>query len=750
MSDATLLIEIGCEELPYRFCESALRQLGGDRGGGQGDEPGLVERLLTEARLLPQDFRRDDLRVLVSPRRIAVLVPGVPARQQAETQRSRGPRVSVAFGPDGTPTKAGEGFARGRGLAVADLGRETVDGVEFVAAEVEAPREETLAVLPELVARLIAGIQVPRGMRWGRRPQAADDYLRFARPIRWVVAKLGEDTARAPFYDLEIGEASDGHRVLGAPVFIDEADHYERHLAEQRVVVDQTERRRLIVAGLDGAAKDAGGVWFDPGDVLAEAVYLAEWPSVARGAFDERHLCLPRAVLVTAMQSHQRYFPVRTSEDALLPVFLYVSNGDPAAADLVTRGNQRVLDGRLDDAEFAYDRDLAEGLPAMAGRLGAVVFHEKLGSLADKAHRLGGLVAGLAAGTAARGDAGAPPDAGSLGGNGSGAAHGDEPGAHLRRAAELAKADLVSQVVIEFPSLQGAMGETYARAAGEPEAVARAVGEQYLPLSATAPVPATLAGGLLAVAEKADNIAGAWVAGEKPSGSRDPYGLRRAAMGIVRIALQHSLRIPVRGLLGSALDQYEAQGTVELAPDARAATLSETEAFVFERLQALLLDEGLPFAVVEAALGATVGDVPALAARARVFAALAGRDILVDVAVAYDRCASLASRAGGGAGGAPAAPDPALFSGEAERVLAAALAEVAPAVQDALAHLEIESALAAAAPLRQAVDRYFEDVLVMDPNEKTRDNRLAQLAAVTDLLGRIGELGRLPLQDEKR
>jgi glycyl-tRNA synthetase beta chain len=751
VSGATLLIEIGCEELPYRFCESVLRQLGGD-----GDGPGLAERLLAEARLLSKDFGRDDLRVLVSPRRIAVLVRHVPTRQEAETQRSRGPRVSVAFGPEGAPTKAGEGFARGRGVTVAALGRETVDGVEFVVAEVEAAREETLAVLPGLVARLIAGIQVPRGMRWGRRPEDAADYVRFSRPIRWVVAKLGEDTARAPFYDLEIGEISDGHRVLGSPVTIDESDHYERHLREQGVIVDQEERRRLIVAGLDRAAKDAGGVWFDPGDVLAEVIYLAEWPSVARGAFDERHLRLPREVLVTAMQNHQRYFPVRAADDdALIPVFLYVSNADPEAADLVTRGNQRVLDGRLADAEFAYDRDVAEGLPAMAGRLGAVIFHEKLGSLADKAHRLGGMVAGLAGGAAARGEAGAPTEAGgssgdASGGDGSGARPDDELGAHLRRAAELAKADLVSQVVIEFPSLQGTMGGIYARAAGEPETVAGAVGEHYLPLSATAPVPGTLAGGLLAVAEKTDNIAGAWVAGEKPSGSRDPFGLRRAAMGIVRIALQYGLRIPVRGLLGSGFDQYEAQGAVELAPDARDTMLDETEAFVLERLQALLLDEGLPFVVVEAALGATAGDVPALAARARAFAALAGRDILDDVAVAYDRCASLASKAGGGAGGAPVAPDPALFSDEAETVLAATLAEVAPAVEDALGRLEIENAVRVAAPLRPAVDRYFDAVLVMDPDDKIRLNRLAQLAAVTGLLGRIGELDRLPLQDEGR
>src|SRR5450759_2251341 len=235
-------------------------------------------------------------------------------------------------------------------------------------------------------------------MRWGSRPAGEADYLRFSRPIRWLVCKLGGKTVEATFYGLTSGDVTQGHRVLGAPSIIDKAEHYEKHLAEQKVVVSQQERRRLIVEGLDARAAELGGEWSDPGDVLSEAVYLAEWPSVARGALADGHLRLPAPVLITAMQSHQRYFPVRDGDGRLLPAFLYVSNADPRAADLVTRGNERVLGGRLGDAEFAYDRDVAEGLDTMADRLGDVVFHEKLGSLADKAHRLQGLVAGLAAG----------------------------------------------------------------------------------------------------------------------------------------------------------------------------------------------------------------------------------------------------------------------------------------------------------------------------------------------------------------
>ena len=714
----TLLVEIGTEELPYKVCESVIRQL-----EGTPDQPGLALSLLGEQRLLEEGAAA---RVLVSPRRIAVLVDGVPAEQLAQVQEFRGPKAEIAYAADGTLTKAGAGFARSKGAAAEDIRREVVDGTEFVVVSVEAGRRAAREVVPELIARLITGLQIPRGMRWGAVPDGARDYLRFSRPIRWLVAKLGDETLRGEFYGLPLGDVSRGHRVLGAPVTVADAGDYERLLADQKVVVSQAERRRRITAGLDAAAAELGGEWSDPGDVLAEAVYLAEWPSVARGGFKERHLRLPAEVLVTAMQSHQRYFPVRDADGSLLPAFLYVSNGDPAAAPLVTRGNERVLDGRLDDSEFAYDRDLAEGLPAMGERLGAVVFHEKLGSLADKAGRLGGLVAALSGGS------------GVASGNGSG----DSMAETLRSAARLAKADLVSQVVIEFPVLQGVMGGLYAEAAGLGDAVARAVGEHYRPLSATAPLPGTVAGALLAVADKLDNIAGAWVAGEKPSGSRDPYGLRRAAMGIVRIALEFGLRFPLAGLLAAAVDQFELQGSEGLDDARRAAIAAETGAFVRERLQVLLLDEGLPFSSVEAAMGAPAGDLPALAARARTFAAMAGREVFEDAVIAYNRCAALAAK---DPDAGSRAVDPALFTDDAERELAAAFDAAREPLLDALGNLELESAVEAAAGLRPAVDRYFDAVLVMDPDDAVRANRLAQLAAVTGLVGRIGEFSRLPL-----
>ena len=303
---STLLVEIGCEELPYKVCESVVRQLDGPE-----DEPGLLGRLLEEARLLASGAT--SVRVLVSPRRIAALVADVPPRQTPLVQEFRGPRVEVAYGPDGRLSKAGEGFARSRGARPEDVRRSVVDGTEFVVVTVEAERRDAAAVLPDIVAGVVRGLQIARGMRWGSRPAGEDEFLRFSRPIRWVLCKLGAETVQGSFYGLAFGDVTQGHRVLGAPLVVDTADHYEKHLREQKVVASQHERRRLIVEGLDERAAALGGRWSDPGDVLAEAVYLAEWPSVARGAFAERHLRLPDAVLVTAMQSHQRYFPVRAA-----------------------------------------------------------------------------------------------------------------------------------------------------------------------------------------------------------------------------------------------------------------------------------------------------------------------------------------------------------------------------------------------------------------------------------------------------
>ncbi len=727
---STLLFEIGCEELPATVCVSIERQLLGAASGAaaakaEGAEAGIVRRQLEAHRLWPA--RGATLRVLVSPRRIGILVDGVPTRQTVCVQRFRGPRAAVAFDDAGAPTRAGLGFATAKGVQPQDLGREEIDGTEFVTAEVEEPRRGAGAVVPDVCTAILEQIHVPRGMRWGARPPGAQEYLRFSRPIRWLVCKLDARTVPFAFYDMQAGELSHGHRVLGGAFGVTAATEYESLLEGQGVIVDQQRRRRLIEAGLDEQAAQCGGEWFDPGDVVSEATYLAEWPTVHHGTFAEDKLRLPADVLITAMQSHQRYFPVRDAGGALLPVFLYVSNADPAHADLITAGNRRVLEGRLDDAGFAYDRDVAEGLEAIGAKLGAVVFHEKLGTLADKTTRLQELAAKLAE---LPGVTNAATDA-------AGAADSPALADTIVRAAGLAKADLASGVVQEFPVLQGRMGELYAQAAGLPDEVAAAVGEHYRPLSATAPVPATLGGALLAVADKIDNIVGAWVAGEKPTGSRDPYGLRRAAMGLVRIALEYRLTLSIAALIEAAREAYERQGRELPGGDA----VGEMLAFIWERLEVLLLDEGLDYDSVEAALGSSATDVPGVAARARAIAGRRERPSFTDVVTVYNRCASLAAKAGASAGRVSGS----LLIEPAERSLYDAHVAVEPRVHAALDAGDVVVAVDLAATLREPVDRYFDDVLVMDGDPDIRQNRLAQLAAVRDLLRGIGDLSRIPV-----
>ncbi len=370
-----LLLEVGCEELPSSACREIVEQA-----------PGLYAAALEALGL-----EGGAVSVSVAPRRFAIHGAGLPAELAASSRTVRGPAASAAFGPDGAPTKAAEGFARGQGLAVADLVVRDDGGRDFVFAEIAQPGRPLDELVPEIAARIVNGLRFSKTMRWG-----AGTGLRFSRPVRWIVAKLDDRTVPFDLHDLRAGDLSQGHRFLGAPATIATAGAYGETLRGAAVIASHDERRATILAGLDAAAAAAGGTWSDPGGKLEEVLFLVEWPSVITGRFDERHLRLPARVLVTAMQGHQRYFPLRDAAGELLPAFLAVSNGDPAHAAIITRGNEGVLDARLQDAEFSFDKDLEAGLAALDARLDAIVFHKSLGTMADKRDRLVASVADLA------------------------------------------------------------------------------------------------------------------------------------------------------------------------------------------------------------------------------------------------------------------------------------------------------------------------------------------------------------------
>jgi glycyl-tRNA synthetase beta chain len=681
---STLLIEIGCEELPANACDAALAQAAP-----------LVERLLREHRLAP-----GAVRALVSPRRIAVLAEDVPETQAADLLVHRGPPESVAFGPGGEISKAGAGFARRHNRAAHELVRR--DGFVFVEADAEA--RPATDVLPEIVRGLVEGLAFPKNMRWGTQS------LRFARPIRWLVCLHGGNVTDVELAGVRSGRTSQGHRLLGGPVELREPDGYERALLDEYVVADAEDRAQRIRTGLD---QHPG--WADPGGVLSEVVHLVEWPSVLCGSFPERFLELPDRVIITVMQSHQRYLPVLDADGRPTARFCFVANSHPDAGETVIKGNERVVRGRLDDAAFSLAKDLEVGLEGLAEGLARISYHARAGSLADRTARLERLVSALAEAlgidTVER--------------------------EHASAAARLAKGDQASRLVGEFAELEGYVGAVYARRAGLPEPVAVAIAEQYLPAAAGAAPPASVAGALLALADKLDSLATAFGLGEQPTGSRDPYGLRRAAAGVVSIVLDRGWSLELSELVAADVRQHVAQGS-----DMRRTTdevVGEVVSFVLDRVDAALAAQSVPTETLRAARGAGTMDPLAHAELARALHA-AGPE-LAAARAGLERCRRIASKFH-----AEAAPvlTPGMLRDEAEIELVRALDLVAPHISAAAARHDFAAGVAAAAELAPAIDRFFADVMVMDEDPAVRANRLRLMIDIVEATRPIGDLSALP------
>jgi glycyl-tRNA synthetase beta chain len=616
---ATLLIEIGCEELPASACREAESQL-----------PELARRALGV----------EPAKVLVTPRRLALLVEDVPERTPDEWVK--GPPVKMR-------EQAAAGFAKRHGVAVEELQeREGFLGVE-VAGRALAD------VLPEQVETIVRGLAFSKTMRWD------DSGLRFPRPVRWRLAMVDADTV--------LGEATFGHRFTSGRVEMPQASAYLETLRSADVEPDSEERRRRIVEALDGL-----GEWIDPNGVLEEVVFLVELPVVIDGRFDERYLQLPRRVIETTIQHHIRAFPLGENR------FAFVANGgDP---DTVRSGVENVVEGRLEDASFTFERDVKVGIDGLAERLGSITFFAGAGTFADKTERVAKLVEALGGGEAAL------------------------------EAARLAKADQASELVREFPELEGHVGAEYASLAGYPEAVSAAVDEQYLPDGADAPLPQTEAGRVLSAADKIDTLNVSFGLGHRPSGSRDPYGLRRAAIGLCRLATEGKLVIP------------------------RAVLEPEVRDFVEERL------EGLVDVPVEYLRAARKADVRDLGSVARLAQALAGLpdERFGPIHTAYIRASRLAEKEEGAA----AQLDPALLVEPAEVEVAKALERLDSQLETSLEAGDYDAAVAAAAELGPALDRLFEDVLVKAEDTAVRANRLRLLLNVRETLGRLGELSQIP------
>ncbi|MBU1671714.1 MAG: glycine--tRNA ligase subunit beta [Actinobacteria bacterium] len=688
---AELLLEIGTEELPASASYSAVAQI-------EAALPALLER----ARL---SF--GPLRVLATPRRLAVFVGDIPESAEPEVVRRRGPSMSAARGPDGEWTSAAVGFARSQGVEPDALEVEETAKGPYLLAVTRTPGLDAMEVLPGVLSELVSNLRFGRSMRWG------DGETRFSRPVRWLLALLGEKVVGFEYGGLSSSNTTFGHRYLSqGPLRILCPEEYEKVLSDAFVVVDHATRREAITESCRRVCEEAGMVPVLHQEVLDEVVMLVEWPGVVLGRFEEKYLELPAEVLEHAMEAHQRYFPVRDAEGALSAGFLAVHNGNPAFADTIRTGHQRVLAARLADARFFFTEDLKRALADRVKDLEHVVYQSELGSMAEKSQRLVTLVAGECDSLGLEGDV----------------------AERVARAAALAKCDLVTHMVIEFTDLQGTVGSIYARLTGEEPAVAAAIGELYLPRRLGDALPVTLEGALLSLAEKADNLAASFGLGHVPTGSEDPYALRRQALGMTLILLDRGLELSANEMVGAAARalQAEAHG-FDWTQQAQGAF----EEFFTGRERVFFTDAGYRYDLVEAAL-ARDWDRP-VAARRRLEALVSAREsgLLARLYTAYERCYNLSK-------GSETGPvNAGLLSQDSERTLFSVTAEVEEAMRTAVEGGDPAAALQALEPLCAPVDRLFDEVLIMDEDPAVRANRLSLLKRVTALFEVVAEFSRL-------
>ena len=687
-STRTLAFEIGTEEIPAFDLKSATEQL-----------PGLMTEALDAVRV-----PHGAVAAYSSPRRLIVVVQDVAEATEALDEVFRGPSAKIAFDEEGNPTKAAIGFARGKGLGVEALERREVDGVEYVFASRHVDAQRTAELLPAVLRGVIEDISWPKSCRWGTTREV------FTRPVRWLVALLGDEVVPVEFAGLTAGNLTWGHRFLApGPHEVPCADELVAVVESAKVVPSQEAREARIREGVAAAEQATGYRAELPAKTLTEVINLSEYPTVMVGTFDEEFLRVPEEIIVDAMLMHQRYFPLYDGDGKLTNKFIIVSNGDPAQEAVIVDGNERVVAARLYDAKFFYDEDLKRPLESYVERLDEVVFQETLGTMRAKTERVVSLAALLAE------QAGAPADV----------------AADVARAALLAKADLVTNAVIEFTSVQGIMGSYYAEAAGESPRVARAIAEHYRPRFAGDAVPADEVGRLVALADKLDTICGLFAVGQAPTGSSDPFALRRAALGIIAI-LATGLPVSLARAVDDALAVYADAG---LGFDA-AAVRAQVIEFFTTREKVLLREEGASADAIDAVLATGVAEPMVLAARVRALesARAAEADTFEDLAVAFARANNLRDPEAG------TACDPALFTAE-EAALAAAVEAAEQSVAEALAADDYARALAQLAALRAPIDAFFEATMIMDEDLALRANRLRLLNRFVGVFANLADFG---------
>ena len=678
-----LLFEIGAEEIPAGFMPNILGQL----------------KQLAETKLNDAHLPFESIATYGTPRRLSLIVKGLADTSAEISERHKGPSASIAYDADGNATKAAIGFARGKGLDVADLVVE--DG--YIYAETKTAGVPAKDIVTDMLPQLITGLNFPKSMHWGNLD------AKFVRPVRWLVALLDEEVIPVEFATVKSGNVTRGHRFLGADeITIKNAASYVDTLKENFVMVDQDARRELISKQLHdiAASKNASIVWDD--DLLEEINYLVEWPTALCGGFEESYLALPDAAIITPMKDHQRYFPLVDQDGKLLPMFLTVRNGSDHSIEVVQAGNERVLRARLDDAKFFFNEDRKKPLIDRQDGLTKIVFQEGLGNLADKTERLLKL----------------------------GRVFGEECGLHedaavvLERATELAKTDLTTGMVTEFTELQGVMGKEYALLDGESEEVAEAIFEQYLPRFAGDVLPQTEAGKVLSIIDKVDNIVATFSRGLIPTGSQDPYALRRQTIGILNILLGSEWNISLRPIFKASME------LLNVPAEKQDELLGQVEEFFTLRLKNIFLDREVPHHVIDLLL--SNNELSVADAEGLVNALLANRiDENVELVQAYTRMYNLVKDV------EYTGVNSDLLKEDAEKALFEAASKASEASLAAWEANDYAAVVAVPATLVPAINKFFEDVMVMDKDEAIKANRLQLVRLAYSVMAIIGDISAL-------
>jgi len=687
-----LLIEIGTEEIPARFINEAVRQ--------------LAERLshwLQEANI---DFT--EIKTYSTPRRLAVIAKNVAEKQEDKIEEARGPSLKIAKDEAGNWTKAAQGFARGQGVSVDDFIIKEIKGVAYVFAKKEYKGQEVNRLLPQKIKEIITSLTFPKNMRWG------DEELRFVRPIRWLLTLFGEETISLEIAGVTASSKTKGHRFLGKETVIPFPEKYEPLLEKEYVIVDPEIRKEIILRQMKELEVENG--WRIPIDqgLLEEVVNIVEYPTVLFGSFKEEFLELPKEVLITTMREHQRYFPVEDPAGHLLPFFVTVRNGDKNFIEMVRKGNEKVLTARLADARFFYLEDQKLSIEEALSKLEHIVFQEGLGTIGDKVRRIKEISSHLAQFIQL-----------------------DEQGLQdVQRTAGICKFDLVTNMVYEFPELQGLMGEKYARIHGEKESVTKGVFEHYLPRFSGDILPATINGQLVSMADKMDNIVGSFSVGKIPTGSQDPLGLRRQAAGIVQMLWEKNHDITLKQLFDLTIDAYESRGLLKRNREDIAKDLDD---FFTLRIKNLLQEQGIRYDIIDAVLASDTDHVKSVVDKAYTLKKELEDPNFKQIVDSFTRVINIAEKAD------REYTNPDAYVEQEEHALYAQFQKVKTATEELQDTNQIVNLYKT---LTVLIDAYFDKVMVMVEDDNLRQSRLGLLLSIANMFRKYADFSKLVFGDK--